>query len=284
MRSGLVEHENRRLREQRAGESDSLALAARELAPLLAHEGVEAVRQRTHPLSDPRRVERLLDLAVAHPGPAEPKILADARREEVRVLPGHGDGPANVLLPVLAQVPPAEGDASLLRIEEPKEQVRDSALSRAARTEERDSAPGLEPEAKAVKRRGLAGCVACANVLERDDKGPRRQRQRLLRIGDRGLLACQLEDPSPGCEGRGELSCRLGKGLNRLEGGQREQCQQRDRHPVEIAGRMRGNGNREHSGDRGAGDDQPESLAGAVSERGAPRVANEPVVGDAEPA
>jgi len=47
---------------------------------------------------------------------------------------------------------------------------------------------------------------------------------------------------------------------------------------------VRGDGDREHSRDRGAGDDQPEALAGPVGQRGAPGEADEPGIGSAEPA
>src|SRR6476659_5922234 len=50
-----------------------------------------------------------------------------------------------------------------------------------------------------------------------------------------------------------------------------------------MAGRMRGDGDRKYSGDRGAGDGQPESFTDTVSERSAPSMANEPVVGDPQP-
>ena len=55
MRGRLVEHEHRRVREQRAGDDEPLALAARELAALLADERVEPVAAGARPSrQDPR--------------------------------------------------------------------------------------------------------------------------------------------------------------------------------------------------------------------------------------
>src|SRR5205823_9805761 len=81
VRGGLVEDEHRSVCQQRAGQGDALALAAGELPPLLADERVETFRQRLDPLADSCRRERLLELAVARTGPADAKVLADARRE-----------------------------------------------------------------------------------------------------------------------------------------------------------------------------------------------------------
>ena len=202
----------------------------------------------------------------------------------MRVLPGHGDYPADILLAVHAQIVPGEGHPATLRVDEPQEQVRHRALARAARAEERDPAPRLEAQAEAVERRRLARRVARADVLELDDDGSRRQRQRLLRVGDRRLPGRQLEHPSAAGEGRTELAGRLRKRLNRLEGGEGEQRQQRDQHPVEAARGVRRDRHREHADDRGPGQHQPEPVSGSVGERGSSRNPDELVVGGANAA
>ena len=102
MRGGLVEDKHRGVGEQRSGEGDPLALPPGELVSLLPDERVEALGQRANPFADPSRVECLLELVVAGIWPAEAKVLADARREQMRLLAGHGDSPTNVFLPVLA--------------------------------------------------------------------------------------------------------------------------------------------------------------------------------------
>ena len=121
VRGRLVEHEHRRLGEQRAGEHDPLALATRELPALLADERVEAVREAQHPVQDACRAEGSRQVVVGCLRPREPEVVADARREEVRVLPRDGDHAAHVLLPVAAKVLAGEGHAPALRIDEAEE-------------------------------------------------------------------------------------------------------------------------------------------------------------------
>jgi hypothetical protein len=62
----------------------------------------------------------LFELAVVGVGPRETHVVADARREEVNVLRCHADGPADVLLPVLAHVPTGDRHPPALRVEKPQ--------------------------------------------------------------------------------------------------------------------------------------------------------------------
>ena len=141
MRGRLVQHQHRRVGEQRARERDPLPLPARELATLLADERVEAVRERAHPVprSAPRRAPARPRRRSRRAAPRR-TLSRMRRREQVRVLAGDGDRAADVLLPVLAQVaagerhPPASGSRKR------SEQVRDRRLARAARADERDPA------------------------------------------------------------------------------------------------------------------------------------------------
>ena len=80
VRGRLVEHEHGRVREQRAGDDEALALPAGELAAVLADERVPAVGKRAHPVQDPRSPERVLDLVIGRVGAAEADVLADRRR------------------------------------------------------------------------------------------------------------------------------------------------------------------------------------------------------------
>src|SRR5512133_3853735 len=110
----LVQHEHGRLGEQGARQREPLALTARELSALLAHERVEAVRELLDPFEEPRRAQSFEELVVARRGLGELQVLPNRCREQVRVLPGDGYRPADVLLPVATKVFPADGDASPL--------------------------------------------------------------------------------------------------------------------------------------------------------------------------
>src|SRR5215211_1697846 len=125
----LVEHEHRRIREQRAGDDEALALTTGELAALLADERVPAVGKAADPVEDPRPPEAVLDLVVRRLRPSEADVLADRGREEMRVLAGDGHDPADVLLPVVAQVASGKRHTTRLRIDETEEQVRHGRLA-----------------------------------------------------------------------------------------------------------------------------------------------------------
>ena len=60
----LVEDEHRRIREQRAGDRQALALAAGELAALLADERLQPVGQRRDPVVEPGAPKRVVQLVL----------------------------------------------------------------------------------------------------------------------------------------------------------------------------------------------------------------------------
>ena len=105
----------------------------------------------------------------------------------MRLLPGHRDHAAYVLLAVVAQIAPRERHAPRLGIEEAQEQVDDSGLSGAAGPYERHAAARVEAQAQPVERRALAGAIARADLLQCDGERPFRRRRRRDRIEDGGL-------------------------------------------------------------------------------------------------
>ena len=256
VRGRLVEHEHRRLGEERAREHDPLALAARKLPSLLADERVEAVREALHPVEDARRAQGARQVVVARIGPGEPEVVADARREQVRVLARDGDQAAHVLLAVAAQVLAVESHAPALRVDEAQEQAHDGRLAGSAPAEQDDAPPRFEAQAEAVERGSLVAAVAGPDVVELD-------RERLLRGGERkrGVddardAVGQIEHASAGRYGRLQLAEGLGQGLDGLEGGERDERQQRDQHTVETSLRMCLNADREHADQGRARDEQ----------------------------
>jgi hypothetical protein len=84
----------------------------------------------------------------------------------MRLLTGHRDRSANVILTVVAQVAAGQRQPPLLGVEETQEEVGDGRLARTARTEERDPLAGLEPEADIIDGRTGLTRVPRAHVLE----------------------------------------------------------------------------------------------------------------------
>ncbi len=144
--------------------------------PLFADERVETLGKRGHPLPEPRSAKGLLDLRLGRSGSRETDVLANRRREQVRVLARDGDRPSDVFLAILAEVEARERHASVLGIEEAQEEVDDRRLARAARPHQSDLAPGIEPEAHAVESRRLVRRIACGDSVERQRRGVQAER------------------------------------------------------------------------------------------------------------
>src|SRR5215471_5387017 len=162
----LVEDEHGRVGKQGAGDNESLALAARELAAFLADERVEAVRETGDEVPEASAAEHVLDLGVARVRSGETDVLANRGREEMGVLTGDSDRTADVLLSVLAQISAAEHHAPSLGVEEPEKQVRDRRLAGAARADQRDLTTLVKTEVEVVQGRWLARHVAGADAFE----------------------------------------------------------------------------------------------------------------------
>ena len=200
----------------------------------------------------------------------------------MRVLAGHRDRAAHVLLAVVAQVAPRERHAPRLGIEEAQEQVDDGGLPGAARAHERDAAARLEAQADPVERRALAGRVARAHVLQRHRERPRRRGQRRGGIDDGGLAIGELEHPAAGRERDRQLARGGGQRLDRLEGGQREQGEHRDEHAVQVPVGGRAHGHGEHARHGRADDGEPGAVGEPAHEGVAAREPDEGGVGGAQ--
>ena len=90
-RGRLVEHEDRRVAQDRARDGDALLLAAGEAVAALADDGVVALRQRGDHVVDARGFGGGLDLLVGRLRLREAQVLAHARVEEVRLLGDDAD-------------------------------------------------------------------------------------------------------------------------------------------------------------------------------------------------
>ncbi len=95
-RQRLVEHQDRRVAQQGAGDGDALALAARELDALLADRRLITLRQAPDEVVDVGRARRLDQLLVRGVGPAEANVLLDGAVEQEGVLVHHRDQRADL--------------------------------------------------------------------------------------------------------------------------------------------------------------------------------------------
>ena len=121
--------------------------------------------------------------------------------------------------------------------------------------------------------------VARADVLQADGDRGLRQRSGQVGIGDPRPAVDQLQHALPGGDRRAQVANRAGEGLDGVEGGQREQRQHRDQHPVEPPLRVRLDGHPEDAGHGGADGAELEAVADAGGERVASADAYEQAVG-----
>ena len=121
----LVQQQDRRIAQQRAGNGDALALPAREADAALADHRVVALRQPRNEGVRVGRPGRGLDLGVARVRLAEADVLRRGAVEEVGVLVDDAEARAQGRAVQRAQVLAAEQDAALLRVVEAHDQAQD---------------------------------------------------------------------------------------------------------------------------------------------------------------
>ena len=90
-RGRLVEQQDRRVLQHRAGDGDALALAAGQLRPLLADAGVVAVGEAHDEIVGVGAARRLDDLRFGCADPPERDVVADRAAEQEHVLRDEGD-------------------------------------------------------------------------------------------------------------------------------------------------------------------------------------------------
>ena len=86
VRGRLVEDEDPRVGDERAGERDELALAGRELDAALADLGVQAVGEAADEVLGADAAQRAPHLVLGRVGPPEGDVLADRPAEQERLL------------------------------------------------------------------------------------------------------------------------------------------------------------------------------------------------------
>jgi hypothetical protein len=162
---GLVEHEERRLRNERIGEPDALAIALREIADEDVRD-VEHVRL-LHRVVDERATVAARDALQLR---AEREVFADAHLRIERDRFGHVADLRACLEARVADVVAGDDDLAARRAEEAGEDAQRSALARAVRPEEADDLAFVHLE------REVVDCdlrsVALDQVLDRDHPAP----------------------------------------------------------------------------------------------------------------
>ena len=169
-RGRLVEHEDRRVLQDHAGNRDALPLAAGQLDAALADMSVvaaaaELVLELEDEVVRMRQARRLDDLRVGRAGAAVADIVADRTVQKRGVLRHHRDLRAQRILRDAGNVLAVDEDAAALEIEEAQEQVNQRRLASAGSSDEADLLAGPHRKAQVVNQPVLAP-IAEAHILE----------------------------------------------------------------------------------------------------------------------
>ncbi|MFO1080005.1 MAG: hypothetical protein U1E23_05175 [Reyranellaceae bacterium] len=183
-RQRLVQHQDRRVAQQRPGDRQPLALAARQLDALLAdHRGI-ALRQAFDEVVDVGRARRRHEIVVTGVGAPEPDVVLDRAVEQERVLVDHGDQRADLRERQGAQVVAAQPHAALVGIVEAQQQAHDRRLAAARRPDQAQPLAGGGAEGEAVVHRAARAGIGEADRLELDGRGQWRGERLRCGIGD----------------------------------------------------------------------------------------------------
>ena len=145
-RGGVVQDQYLGVDDERPGNGDALALAARQGQSALADDGLVALRQGLDEGCRLGAFGRLADLGVARPGASEADVLGDRGREQKRVLGDDADVAAQVGQAHVAHVVAVDQHAAGGGVVEARHQVGERRLAAAGVAHQRDRAAGRHLE------------------------------------------------------------------------------------------------------------------------------------------
>ena len=251
----LVENQDGRVGEERAGDRQQLLLPRGEVRGVLVEQGRVSVGQGADEVVDVRRPGGLDDLGLGRTGPPVGDVVPDRPCEQPGVLQHHAEGAPHLVAGEVAVVDAVEEDVPGVDLVEADEQVHDRGLACARGADDRDRLAGRRLEGEVLDQ-GLVGLVAERDVVEPHTPGglgpPGRNGGGRRMVGR--LLRCvqELEDPLGRGEARleqvhlardlgdrhGELARVLDERLHVAEGhgsrGDEVAAECRDHHVVDV--------------------------------------------------
>ena len=193
---GVVQDQDARIGQQRAGDGDALLLSAGEGDAAFAHPRVVALRQSLDEAAYLGRLRGRLDLFRRGVRTAEGDVLADGGGEQHRVLQDDADLRAQRRQGDAAQVDAVDLDRAAGRVVQAQQERDQGRLARSGAAEHRQSAAGRDGQVDVGERLRLvlpAEREADAAKAHLAPAAGQRPRVRRLRDGDRGVQ--YLRDP-----------------------------------------------------------------------------------------
>ncbi len=191
---GVVEHQDRRVGDERPGQRDALALAAGQGKSLLADDGVVAVRQFEDEFLGLGGTGRGDDLCVRGVGPAVGDVVRHGVGEQEALFQYQADRGAQRVDRDVADVVPADPDRAGPHVVEPREEQGDGRLTGAGGADYGQRLARPDPQRQAAQDR-LGRQVAEMYVVKLDVLGTRGQHQRAGLLSQHRPRVDHLEDP-----------------------------------------------------------------------------------------
>ncbi len=192
-RRRVVEHEDRRVHHEGAGDGEALALPAREREAPLPHHGVVALGELLHELVGPGGARRGLDLLERGVRAPVREVVADRHREEERLVEHHPDVVAEARQRHVAHVVVVDTHRAAGDVVEARQQAGRGRLPAAGSAHQRDGLARTHVEVEPVEHRRAVRVVE-RHVVEVHVAAALDEVDRAGTIDDVGLLVEHLVD------------------------------------------------------------------------------------------
>ncbi|MNI23615.1 hypothetical protein D3C73_772090 [compost metagenome] len=143
---GFIQYQNRRIKGQRSGEGNQLALSSRQRAAFFHNGLIKAMGEMGQQLVGANLLQRPLHTFTGDPLVSQAYIGSDSAREEVRVLQDDAHVAAQPLLRYAFDLLAVNRDGSALRIVEAEQQIDDRAFAGAGMADEGNGLAGARFE------------------------------------------------------------------------------------------------------------------------------------------
>ena len=183
-RRRLVQQQDRRSGQQRAGDREALALAAREHHAALADRRVDAERVALEHLAEVHGAQHALAVGIGCLGRGQAQVVGDRAGQRRGILLDVAELRAQLVAVERADVAPVEQDRAAGRVVEALDEREGRALARAGRPDERDARAARHRERHAAQHVAI-GDRSAASVVAR----PAARRSRCRRARSRARRA-----------------------------------------------------------------------------------------------
>src|SRR6185369_12959238 len=192
---GLIEHQNRRVQQQRARHRHRLTLAAREIAAVLAGRHVVAQRMLAHEVIDAGQSRGAEERVLVHVRRTQSDVVLHRTEEEMRILQHAADRLPEIGRVELTDVGAVHQHRAVGGLEQAHDQALDRGLARTDTADDADALAWIDAERDAVESRGLRIRILEDDVAELDPAVDARATEEDLALGPFDRQVHQAVEP-----------------------------------------------------------------------------------------